>query len=311
MKRTTRLAIALSLNAVLTVAQVIAGLVAGSLGLLADAGHNLTDVAAIAGALFALRLSMRPATREHSFGYHRATILAALANAAAIMALSVFVVVEAIRRIGHPTPVDGSLVLVVAGVAVVVNGGAMLVLRDGSRELNMRANLVHMAGDAGASLAVAGAGLVILLTGRLYVLDPIASLVVAAIILVEAWKLLRQSSDILLESSPSGMNLEALTSAMRAVPGVAEVHDLHVWSLSSELHALSAHVVLAGHPSLEAAQATGDLVKTALAEPFTIAHATIELECERCVDEGEQPCAFDLLPTSGKDPGQHAHSRHG
>lgn len=293
--RSRRLAVALGCNAALAVVQVVTGAVAHSVGLLADAGHNVTDVAGIAVSLLAVRWALRPRSPERSFGYHRSTILAALANAAVIAAVTAAIAVGSIGRLVHPRPVHGGTVVVVAAIALAVNGAMALVLREEGHDLNMRSAALHMAGDALASLAVLAAGAVLVADPALRWADPAASLAVAALIVVEAYRLLRASIDVLLESAPSDVDLGALTSAMAAVPGVAEVHDLHVWSLSSDVRALSAHLVLHGHPSLEEAQEVGDRVKAAVRGPFTIAHSTLELECERCTDGAEDPCLMDVF----------------
>ncbi len=293
--RSRRLGLTLALTVVLAAAQLTGGLVAHSAALLSDAGHNLTDVAGLAMSFLAVRWALRPRNPSRSFGYHRWPILAALVNAAVIAAVTVAIVVGSIVRLLHPHAVHGALVVAVAGVALVVNGVAVLVLREGGRDLNMRAATLHMAGDALGSLAVVAAGAVLVARPSLEWIDPVASLVVAAIIVVEAYRLLRASVDVLLESVPADVDLDVLTTTMSGVPGVAEVHDLHVWSLSSEVRALSAHVVLSGHPSLEEAQVVGDLVKTAIGVPFAIAHSTLELECERCTDEERDPCLMDAV----------------
>jgi cobalt-zinc-cadmium efflux system protein len=295
MSRIGRLTITLAVTVALAVGQLVAGLVAHSTGLLADAGHNITDVAGIAMSLVAVRFILRPRNPALSFGYHRGTILAALANAAIIAAVTVAIVVGGIERLLHPRPVEGGVVVGVALGAFAVNALAALALRDESSDLNMRSAALHMTADAAASLVVAVAGVLILVNAHLRWADPAASLTVAALIIVQAYRLLRASLTILLESTPADLDLAALTAAMDSIPGVAEVHDLHVWSLSSEVRALSAHVMVVGHPTLEEAQAIGDLVKAAVAEPFSIAHTTLELECERCIDGEADPCLMDTL----------------
>jgi cobalt-zinc-cadmium efflux system protein len=304
--RSSRLLIALALNAALVIGLVIFGLAAHSLGLLADAGHNLTDVAAIVISLVAVRLVRRAPNEAKSFGYHRSSILAALVNAAMILALTAFIAYEAINRLANPQPVRGGLVVIVALVAFALNASAALVLRERGKDMNMRSALLHMAGDAVASLGVAVAGVIILATGRFLWLDPIVSLGIGVLISKEAWSLLRQAVEVLLEATPAGLDLRELQVTAERVEGVAEVHDLHVWSLSSEVRALSAHVVVTGHPTLEQAQAVGVAVKGVLEVPFSIAHATLELECERCVDDEGIPCTVDsALATVGRQPEGH------
>jgi cobalt-zinc-cadmium efflux system protein len=298
MTRTRRLSWSLALNAVLVAVEVLAGTVAHSLGLLADAGHNLTDVAALALSLVAVRLALRPRSAERSFGNHRATILAALANSALIAAVTVVIVIGAVHRLEHPEPVRAGVVVAVAAAALVANSVAVLLLRDGTDDLNMRAAFLHMAGDALASLAVlVGAAILLVAPGALW-LDPVSALVVAALIALETVEVFRESVSVLLESTPSDVDLADLRRAMVDVPGVGEVHDLHVWSLSSEVRALSAHLVLDGHPTLEQAQSVGDDVRAAISVPFAISHSTLELECERCVDGLRDPCDMDATTAS-------------
>jgi cobalt-zinc-cadmium efflux system protein len=307
-RREQRLTVALGLNGVIVVVQIIFGFVAHSLGLLADASHNLTDVAALGASIIAIRLARRRATTQRSFGYHRATILAAQANAASILAITVFIVYEGIKRIQNPEPVQGGIVVLVALISAGANLLAVVAIKeshaghthpehaehpehghadhddDGSRvrDLNMHSAMLHLIGDTAASVGVAIAGAIILFTNRFYWLDPAVSIGIAVLIARYAWKLLRSTTDVLLESTPAGIESSAVRSAITTVQGVEQVHDLHVWSLSSEIHALSAHVVVLGHPTLEEAQIVGNNVKSMLRDRFAISHATIELECEPC-----------------------------
>lgn len=312
LKRAQRLKVALALNLVIVVVQLVMGFAAHSLGLLADAGHNLTDIFAVGASLVAVTWALRAPTAQRSFGYHRGTILAALANAASILAVTILIVYEAVNRLVHPQTVSGGLVVIVALGATVANGLAALVLREGhaghhhsqvepQADLNMRSALLHMVGDALASLGVAVAGLVILVTGSFYWLDPAASLGIGLLIAFEAYKLLRQAIDVLLESTPTDIDLTAVGTALRTVPGVDDVHDLHVWSLSSEMRALSAHLLIGGHRSLEDAQRVGEQAKVLVASRFSIAHATLELECEACHDEQADPCVMDRPVNSSRD----------
>jgi cobalt-zinc-cadmium efflux system protein len=297
MDRTRRLAISLVLNLGLVVAQVAFGIVAHSTGLLADAGHNLTDVGALALSLAAVRLALRPASPARSFGNHRATILAALANAVLIAAVTVLIVASSVHRLLHPQHVEAGIVVLVAAVGLIVNGIAALLLTEEGHDLNMRAAVLHMVGDALASAAVLVAGLVLLAVPSASWLDPVSSLVVAAVIVTQAAGVFRSSIAVLLESTPSDVDLDTLTESMAGVTGVAGVHDLHVWSLSSNVRLLSAHLVLTGHPTLEEANVVGDRVKHAIGGPFGIAHSTLELECEPCADVDVDPCAMESAPT--------------
>ena len=295
MTRTRRLTVSIALNVVLVAVQIGFGIFAHSVGLLADAGHNITDVAGLVLALVAVRLVLRPRSAARSFGNHRATILAALANAVLIAAVTVLIVVSAVHRLLHPGHVDAGIVVAVAAAGLVVNGIAALVLAERGGDLNMRSALLHMVGDALASGAVLVAGLLLLAVPSATWLDPVSSLVVAALIVTQAAGVFRSAVAVLLESTPGDVDLGDLTTAMSDVPGVEGVHDLHVWSLSSEVRVLSAHLVLTGHPSLEEANVVGDQVKRAIGTPFGIAHSTLELECEPCADVDVDPCAMESL----------------
>jgi cobalt-zinc-cadmium efflux system protein len=300
-RRSRRLVIVLVINLVVVLVQVTGGLVGHSLGLLADAGHNLTDVAAVALSLVAVRLTRRPPTVARSFGYHRSSVLAALANAGLIIAMAMLIAFEALRRLTHPHPVTGGLVVAVALGALIANAAAAaLLLESGGHDLNMRSALLHMTGDALASGGVAAAGAVIAITRGWYWLDPLVSVGVAVLIAVQAIRLVWDAAEVLLESTPSGLDMAGLTAAMSCVTAVEDVHDVHAWSLSSEVRALSAHVVLAGHPTLEEAQMVGEAVKAAIARPFGIAHATLELECETCVEGDADPCTIEELSPTGR-----------
>ena len=302
--RERRLVIAIALNVGIVIVQLTAGFASGSLGLLADAGHNLTDVLALTVALVAVLLTRRPRTGQRSFGWHRATVLAALFNAASILAVCVFVVVEAVRRLGDPQPVDGGIVVGFAMLGAIFNGIAAFVVHDGSSDVNMRGALLHLISDALTSVAVAVCGLVMLLTDSFYWLDPAIALVISVLIAWQGWRLARAALDILLESTPDGVDPDAVTTAIEAVDGVDAVHDFHVWSLSTEMRALSAHVVVSGHPTLEEAQVVGARVKNVLAHDFAIAHATIELECEPCADDPH--CEAEVATLSSST---HTHAR--
>jgi len=298
MDRSRKLVVSLALNVGLVVAQITFGIMAHSTGLLADAGHNLTDVGALCLSLVAVRLALRPASPARSFGNHRATILAALANAILIAAVTVFIVVAGVHRLIHPVPVHAGIVVVVATAGLLVNGLAAWILSDHRHDLNMRSAFLHMIGDALASAAVVLAGAILLVAPSATWLDPVSALVVAAIIVTQAMGVLRSTVAVLLESTPPDVDLDHLTAAMAEVPGISDVHDLHVWSLSSEMRVLSAHLVLTGHPSLEEAQQVGEQVKRAIGGPFAISHSTLELECEPCADVVAGPCAMEQAPTT-------------
>lgn len=294
MNRTRRLTAALGLNGALVVAEGAAAAASGSTALLADAAHNLADVAALGLALAAARWATRPRSEARSYGNHRATILAALANAVVLAVVTCGVAALGIDRLVDPVHVSGTVNVAVGLAALVVNGAAAILLMVPGRDLNVRSALVHMAGDAAASLGVVVAGAIVLAVGPgAYRADPAASLGVALLVFFQVVGLMRESTDVLLESTPGDVDLGELRRVITAVNGVDEVHDLHVWSLSSEYRALSAHLVLTGHPTLEDAQATGERVRQDVRERFGIDHTTFEAECERCDEVVPDPCGMD------------------
>lgn len=309
--RERRLKFAIALNLVIVVGQVVFGLIAGSLGLLSDAGHNLTDVVALILSVVAIRIARRRPTANRSFGWHRGTILAAQANAASILLLTVWIFYESIHRLMDPPPVEGAIVLIIALVGFAANGASALFVRerheDGAEaDLNMRSALLHLASDAVASLGVAIAGAVMLATGGWNWLDPAVSLLIGVSIAWHAWKLLRSSYAVLLEGTPDGVDPAEITESMTGIAGVEAVHDLHVWSISSDVRALSAHVVVDGHPTLEEAQLVAHRVRSHLGQRFRIAHATLELECETCENLGPA-CDMDLVDPAAVSAHGHSH----
>jgi cobalt-zinc-cadmium efflux system protein len=238
------LAIALALNAAYTVIEVVVGFTSGSLALVADAGHNLSDVLALGLALGAVWLASRPATPNRSFGYKRAQILAALANALLLVVIALLIFAEAARRFSSPPHVPGLPLILVAAVGLLINAiGAALVFRRGGEDLNLRASFLHLAGDALGSLGVIAAGGIILTTHWQYA-DPAFSLLLGLLVLASAWTVLRDSILVLLEAAPRGIDVAALGEQLAAYPGVVNVHDLHVWTITSGFPALTAHVLV-------------------------------------------------------------------
>jgi cobalt-zinc-cadmium efflux system protein len=296
LQRSTRLSVALAVNLALVAGELVAGLAEHASALVADAGHNLTDVAGLLAALLALRWAARPRSNARSFGNHRATILVALFNAVALALITASIVGLSIERIAHPETVNGAWLASVAAVALVADIGSMLVLRDRRGDLNLRVAVSHMAADSLAAAFALVAGIVIVVAGRgADLADPAAALAVSLLIVVQALRLVRESVEVLLESTPADVDLTALRDTITSVTGVSDVHDIHVWSLSSDVRALSAHLVLEGHPTLEEAQSLGEHVREAVVERFGLAHTTLELECERCADI-DDPCEIDELP---------------
>ncbi|MGH9106303.1 MAG: cation diffusion facilitator family transporter [Acidimicrobiales bacterium] len=291
-RRSRRLAVVVAADVVVVVVEVVGGFSGHSMALLADAGHNVVDVAGVVLALLAVRLSRRPPTTAKSFGWHRSGVLAAQANAAAVLVVSVLIAVGAAARLAKPVAVHGAVVLGIALAALLLNGAsALVVMEKGRRDLNMRAVLLHAAGDAVASAGVVLAGAVLLVEPGWRVIDPAVSLGIAVLVGAHAVRLARRASDVLLEATPAGTDTGALWRAVVAMPGVEDVHDLHVWSLTPEMTLLSAHLVMAGHPTLEEAQEVAATVRSRLATDFYIAHATLELECEACAESDGSPCS--------------------
>jgi cobalt-zinc-cadmium efflux system protein len=269
------LAIALALILGLMAVEVAAGIVAGSLALLADAGHMLTDAAALAVALFAAAWSGRPARGRWTFGYRRLEILAAQVNGITLLVVSALIVYSAVRRLIDPPDVRGGLVLVVALVGVAVNLVATGVLARASREsLNVRGAFVHVATDLAAFVATAIAGALILLTGWNR-FDPLASLLVAALMVWASLGLLRESASIFLERSPEGIDPDAVGRTLVAEPDVVEVHDLHVWTVTSGFPALAAHVLVAREADCHAVRRS---LERMLHERFGLEHTTLQVD---------------------------------
>jgi cobalt-zinc-cadmium efflux system protein len=269
------LAGALAIIAAFTVVEVVVGYLADSLALLADAGHMLGDVGSLALALFAAWLGARPATPERSFGYRRAEILAALANGVALVLISIWIVVEAVGRLRNPVEPLGGWVLAVGVVGLALNLGAASVLhRRGSESLNVQGALRHVLADALGSVGVIVSGAIVLLTGWSYA-DPLVALGIAGLVLASSWTILRDSIGILLESTPRGLDAEEIGRTMVEVDGVREVHDLHVWTITSGFASLSAHVLVSPDADCHAKRRELERV---LEERFDLTHTTLQVD---------------------------------
>jgi cobalt-zinc-cadmium efflux system protein len=269
------LAVALALTASYTAVEVVGGVVAGSLALLADAVHMLSDNVALALALVAAWLATRPATPERTYGYKRAEVLAALGNGVLLVALAIWIFVEAAIRLGDPGDVLGGWMLAIALVGMAVNVAAGLVLvRARSGNINVEGAFRHVVADLLGSLGVASAGIVILATGWVEA-DPIAGLLIGVLVLASAWSILRDSTGILLEAAPRGIDTFALGRRLAAAPGVVEVHDLHVWTITSGFPALSAHVLV--RPGEDCHGRRRELERL-LRDEFGIDHTTLQVD---------------------------------
>jgi cobalt-zinc-cadmium efflux system protein len=281
--RQAPLRFALLLTVLVLVVEVAGGLISHSLALLSDAGHVLTDVFALGLAWFAAEQARRPADGRRSYGYHRATILAAFVNSVVLIVIVLAIAIEAVQRLAAPQAVEGGVVVAAALVGVVVNSFVAFGLRGHLQSLNVRAALLHVTGDIGASVGVAVAGAVILLTGWTYV-DPLLSLAIAALIAYGAWGIVREAVNMLMEGTPRQIDLGQVSQEIRGTPKVTDLHDLHVWALSSEETALSVHVVVGDCPLADAEHLVRDLEQR-LCSRFDIGHTTIQVEsCHPCAE---------------------------
>lgn len=279
------LVIALVANAAFFLVEVIGGLAFRSLALLADAAHMLTDVVALTIALVALRLARRVATSRHSFGFVRAEVIGAQLNGLVLLGVSVWIVVEAVRRVGAGVEVAGGGLLTVAVLGLLVNlGSAALLHREHSDDLNVRGAMLHLVADALGSVGAIGAGVAVLVFDAHWT-DPVFSVAIAALVVWSAWKLLRETTHVLLEGAPSGLEIEDVELALRDHPEVDDVHHVHLWALTPSAVNLSAHVVVAEDLRLHEAQELGERLKTLLDHRFGIRHATLELECHVCAPD--------------------------
>jgi cobalt-zinc-cadmium efflux system protein len=269
------LALALAITASFTLIEVVGGILTGSLAVLADAVHMLSDNISLTIALFAAWLAGRPATPERTYGYKRAEVLAALANGVLLVALAIWILVEAVVRLADPREVLAGWMLVIALVGVCVNVAAAVVLWQARRgSLNVEAALRHVGADLLGSLGIAIAALVILATGWLRA-DPVASILIGALVLWSSWAVLRDATSILLEASPKGIDTRVVGTRLAAAPGVVEVHDLHVWTITSGFPALSAHVLV--RPGEDCHRQRRELEQV-LRDEFEIEHTTLQVD---------------------------------
>jgi cobalt-zinc-cadmium efflux system protein len=278
----------------------IAGLRAHSLALLSESGHNVSDFLALLLSFAAVYFQSRPADDSRTFGYQRAGVLAAFINAATLILISLWIAVEAVHRLSSPVAVQPRLMMIVAAAGVVMNGVIAALLWGVARDVNLRSAFLHMAGDTLSTAAVIAGGAGILLTGRNWI-DPVLSLLIAAVILWSSIGIVRESLNILLEGTPRGISLATIRSGMEEVEGVLNVHDLHIWSLGSQSRALACHVTIADIPPSESACI---LVKLnhLLKDHFHISHTTIQFEHIGC--EELQGC---VVPPEEMTGSQHRH----
>jgi cobalt-zinc-cadmium efflux system protein len=275
-------AIGAGLNLAFVAVEVVAGLMTGSLALIADAGHNLSDVLGLLMAWGAAAMARLAPTARRTYGLRKGTVLASLANASLLLVAVGAIVWEAIHRFGAPAEIRPGPVIVVAAVGVVINTATAMMFMRGQQDLNVRGAFLHMAADAMVSLGVVVAAMVIWLTGWRWI-DPAVSLVIAAVIVAGTWSLLRDSLDLALDAAPRGVDPQAVLDWLAARPGVTEVHDLHIWAMSTTETALTAHLT---RPDNLDADLFLQETATGLARHFRIGHPTLQIE----TGEGGEPC---------------------
>lgn len=294
------LRIALLLTLAYIVVTIVAGLKAHSLALLSEAGHNVSDFLALLLSWVAVYLAMRPPSSTKTYGYHRAGVLAAFVNAVTLVIVAIYIFIEAAHRLMNPVVVKAPVMMIVAAAGVIMNGAIAIMLRGSSHDVNVRSAFIHMLGDTLSTASVIIGGWAILWTGRNWI-DPALSFAIAALILWSSFGIIRETLNILLEGTPKGVSMERLAEAMKEVDGVRDVHDLHVWSIGSEVHALSCHIAIADIPPSESEIILHE-VKERLAEGFHIHHTTIQFEHEKC--DIAHGC---VMPVSIEEAHHHGH----
>lgn len=287
------LLIALSITVVMMVAEVIGGLLSNSLALLSDAGHMLTDSLALALSFFAMTFAVMPATEKKTFGFYRLEILAALVNGTVLLIVSLFIIYHAYQRILAPQPVEGGLMFAVAALGLVVNlVGGFFLLKHRKTNLNIRGAFLHIVGDALSSVGVIIGGIVIIYTGW-YLIDPLLSILIAIAIIISAGALVMESVHILLESAPSHINIASVAAEIAKVSGVREAYHIHLWTITSGVYALSAHVLI-DDQLVSSSRDVLDEIRSLLSSRFKVLHSTIQLECERCDMSPSCPLPSDV-----------------
>ena len=278
---------------------VVAGLRAHSLALLSEAGHNLSDFVALLMSWGAVYLQGRPPSARKTFGYNRAGVLVAFVNGLSLVLIAFYILYEAFRRLQAPVDVHAGIMIWVAAAGVVMNGAIALLLMRGRRDINLRSALLHEIGDTLSTAAVIAGGIMIALTGERWI-DPALSVGIGVMIVWSSIGIIRESLNILLEGTPSGMELQRIEQIIRAIPGVNDVHDLHVWSIGSDTHSLSCHVAIADMPASES-EGILRLIREQMGERFHIHHTTIQFELAVC--EVADGCVIPISPAH-----EHGHS---
>jgi cobalt-zinc-cadmium efflux system protein len=273
--------IALSITLLMMIAEAIGGLLSNSLALLSDAGHMLTDNLALLLSFFAMTFASLPATDRKTFGFYRLEILAAFVNGIVLVLISLYIMYQAYLRMVHPQPVHGMLMLVIAIIGLVANIiGALFLFKHSHNSLNIRGAYLHIVGDALSSVGVVIGGVIILYTGW-YLIDPILSIMISLVIIYGSWSLVKESVNILLESAPAHVNIDTVAAEIAKIKGVREAYHIHVWTITSGVYALSAHVLI-DDQLVSGSRELLENIRGLLADRFKVLHSTIQLECERC-----------------------------
>src|ERR1700678_788903 len=281
----------------------VAGVRAHSLALISEAGHNVSDFLALLLSFVAVYFQTRPPTDKKTFGYQRAGVLAAFLNALTLVLIAIWIAIAAIHRLSAPVQVQPRLMMIVAAAGVLMNGVIAALLWTTSRDVNIRSTFIHMLGDTLSTAAVIVGGFAIMLTGHNWI-DPVLSLLIAGLILWSSLSIVRETLNILLEGTPRGCSLGAIRVSLQAINGVLDVHDLHVWSLGSQTHALATHITIAEMPTSECSSIL-DGINCALRDRFHIHHTTIQFETTGC--ETTYGCS---APPALEAVGAHDHGHH-
>jgi cobalt-zinc-cadmium efflux system protein len=275
---------ALSITAIVMIAEIIGGLLANSLALLSDAGHMLTDILALSLSFVAMRFAQKPPTPSKTFGFHRLEILAAFFNGMLLFFISFYIFYEAYHRLLHPREIKGEFMLAVACIGLLGNGVGIILLRKSAHtSLNVKSAFFHMVGDTISSGGVIAGGLIILYTGW-YLVDPLIGIFIGILILKGAYALIMESIDVFLEATPKDINVEKMLDELRNVKGVKDIHHLHLWTITSGINAMSAHVLTDDLLTSSSASILKE-IKSLLHNKYRIEHSTIQFECQSCGDD--------------------------
>jgi cobalt-zinc-cadmium efflux system protein len=294
-----KLKFSLFLSLAILVAEIAGGLLSNSLALLSDAGHVFADVIALGLSWYGVRQSLRPSDSRMTFGYHRIGVIVAIINAATIFLIAAIILYEAYNRFLQPPEVESALMTIVALVGLAVNVFVTLWLRrERKSNINVRSAFLHTMGDALASVGVIIGGVIIMLTGRLWV-DPLISVLISVIILYSAWSIFREGWRVILESTPKDVNVLEMISSLKQIPGVLDVHDVHVWSIAPQLRAMNGHILIEDIRTSHA-EDIRDRIEKVVNERYRIGHTTLQMECQKC-ESSEAFCNLNEKTCAGHE----------